>query len=189
MDMRHTHARSHHGPHDHAHDHDHHHHHHHHHHGPGDDHGGIGHNGSKKATQWQVPHLPEGAAPVEPARQDVDLVEESFITGFGQAPDPTSFLRLAGIPFVGEYKDGQRLHLLRVEISDNTDVGSVVPTLGGQKLRYDPLPSRMTSRRRRLAFHYHDGQTVRPLNFEMARSLVDRSGASEFSIAPIAGEA
>lgn len=184
--MRGDHSRHHHGPHDHAHDHDHHHHHHH---GPAGGHGGIGHNGSKQTTQWQVPHLPEGAAPIEPARQDVDLVEESFITGFGTAPDPTSFLRLAGIPFVGEDKDGQRLHLLRVEISDNTDVGSVAPVLGGQSMRYDPLPSRMTSRRRKLAFHYHDGKAVRPLDFVEARSLADRSDASEFSIASVAGQA
>lgn len=167
-------------PHDHGHDHHHHHHHH---------HGGIGHNGPKQTTQWQVPHLPEGAQPIEPARQDIDLVEQSFMASFGSAPDPTSFLRLAGIPFVGQNKEGQLLHLLRVEMSENTDVGSVVPTLGGQKMRYDPLPAQLTSRRRRLAFHYHDGQTLQQLDFDTARSLIDKSDASEFSIAATAGKA
>jgi hypothetical protein len=164
------------------HDHDHGHHHYHHHHGSGRSHGGLGHNGLKQVTQWQVPHLPEGAALADPARRDIDLVEESFIACFGPAPDPTSFLRLTGIPFVGENKEGQRLHLLRVEISESTDVGSAVPMLGGQKMRYDPLPSKLTSRRRRLAFHYHDGQSVQRVDFATARSLIDRSEASEFSV-------
>jgi hypothetical protein len=73
---------------------------HHHHHG-GHDHGphGIGHNAPRAATQWQTPHLSPGQAAPEsaPAEPDLDLVETAFLDAFPAAPDPTSFLRLAGV--------------------------------------------------------------------------------------------
>ena len=62
---------------------------------------------------------------------DLDLVETAFIEGFSRAPDAASFLRLAGIPFVGESADGMRLHLLRVETEELADVGAVMPLVGG----------------------------------------------------------
>ena len=83
---------------------------------------------------------------------------------------PTSFLRLAGIPFVGETATGTRLHLLRVETEDVIDVGAVMPLVGGAGVAYDPLPSRLTSRRRRLAFVYHDGTGPKHLGFGAARA-------------------
>ncbi len=85
--------------------------------------------------------------------------------------DATSFLRLAGIPFVGIAADGQRLSLLRVEIEDLTDVGSAVPLLGGAGMRYDPLPEKLVSRRRHLSFAYHDGAQLVRLGFAEARGL------------------
>ena len=143
--------------------------------------GGPGHN--RPAAQWQVPHLPEGTAAEDPPPvQDLDLVETSFIEGFGQASDPTSFLRLAGIPFVGVDPTGRRLHLLRVELEELTDVGAVAPLLGNEGVRYDPLPLRMVSRRRKLAFVYHDGRQVTRLDFAAARGLADQSAASRFSV-------
>ncbi|MEJ0016668.1 MAG: hypothetical protein WDN25_08890 [Acetobacteraceae bacterium] len=132
-----------------------------------------GHNAPRAATQWQTPHLPAGEA--EPAPQperDLDLVEASFVEGFGQCSDPTSFLRLAGIAFSGTDAAGRRLHLLRVEIEDLTDVGTASPLLGGEGLHYDPLPARLVSRRRRLGFAYHDGTQVVRLDFAAARRLV-----------------
>ena len=112
-----------------------------------DHHAGMGHNGPRSSAQWQTPHRPPGEEVREPVRlKDLDLVEASFVEGFGQASDMTSFLRLAGIPFVGEDQAGRRFHLLRVEIDDATDFGSVVPLLGGAGVRYDPLPSRFASR-------------------------------------------
>jgi hypothetical protein len=81
-------------------------------------------------------------------------------------------LRLAGIPFSGVAMDGRRLHLLRVEIEDLTDVGSAVPLLGGAGVRYDPLPEKLVSRRRNLRFAYHDGAQVVWLEFAEARVLV-----------------
>jgi hypothetical protein len=173
--------------HDHPHDHRHHHadHDHAHHdrahraHGPDP---GPGHNRPKAATQWQVLHQADNADPTPPAERDLDLVETSFVEGFGRASDPTSFLRLARIPFVGVDALGRRLHLLRVETEALTDIGSVSPLLGGEGMRYDPLPARMVSHRRRLAFVYHDGQGLMRLQFAEARALVDDSAPSQFAI-------
>jgi len=166
--------------------HDHDHHHHHDGHAPGHSHahhpapGPVGHNApGVKAAQWQTPHLPhDHAPPADPRAADMDLVETAFLEGFSRAPDPVSFLRLAGIPFVGEAPEGKRLHLLRVETEDVVDVGSVMPLLGGEGLRYDPLPARLTSHRRRLGFLYHDGTAVRRLAFAEARALADRTDAA-----------
>jgi hypothetical protein len=158
--------------HSHGHDHDHH-------------AAGPGHNRPKGAVQWQIAHRPEAVEdPTPPAERDLDLVEASFVEGFVRAPDPTSFLRLANIPFVGVDRSGRRLHLLRVETESMTDVGALAPLLGGEGVRYDPLPARMVSQRRRLAFAYHDGQRVVRLDFSQARALVDESAASRFTIAP-----
>lgn len=168
-----------------GHDHDHHHHHdghgHHHHPSPGL----HGHNApGGKPLQWQTPHLPHGAEPpTDPRSADLDLVETAFVEGFSRAPDPVSFLRLAGIPFVGEAGDGRRLHLLRAETEDVVDVGAVMPLLGGAAVRYDPLPAKLTSRRRRLAFVYHDGRETLRLGFSEARALLDRSEASRLDLA------
>jgi hypothetical protein len=146
---------------------------------------GPGHNRPRAAVQWQVAHRPEGAEdPTPPTERDLDLVEASFVEGFVRAPDPTSFLRLASIPFVGVDELGRRLHLLRVETESITDVGAVAPLLGGEGVRYDPLPARLVSQRRRLAFVYHDGRRVRRLEFAQARRLIDDSAASRFTIAP-----
>jgi hypothetical protein len=161
----------------HGHDHDHDHH------APGVT-VGPGHNRPKAAVQWQVPHRPEGggADPAPPPERDLDLVESTFVEGFGRTSDPTSFLRLAGIPFVGVDGAGRRLHLLRVEMESLTDVGAVAPLLGGEGIRYDPLPASMVSQRRQLAFVYHDGRAIQRLDFADARRLTDESGASHFVV-------
>jgi hypothetical protein len=167
---------------DHRHGHGHHHegngHHHHSH--------PLGHNGpAGKAVQWQTPHLPNDQAqepPPDPTAVDVDLVETAFLEGFSQAPDAASFLRLAGIPFVGETPEGMRLHLLRVETEDLVDVGAVMPLVGGTGVAYHPLPARLTSHRRRLIFVYHDGSGLKHLGFAAARALNDDSASSQFAI-------
>lgn len=169
---------------------DHHHHgghDHHHHHGPNGHHHHPhppGHNGpAGRPVQWQTPHLPHShEQPAEPGAQDIDLVETAFMEGFARAPDAASFLRLAGIPFVGEASDGKRLHLLRVETEDMVDVGAVMPLVGGAGVTYHPLPAKLTSHRRRLAFIYHDGVQSQRLGFAAARALADRSAASQFVI-------
>lgn len=138
---------------------------------------GAGHNHpDRPVAQWQTPHQPEGAAAPEAAPEpDFDLVEAAFADAFPKAPDATSFLRLAGIPFVGRGRDGARLFLLRVETEEAVDVGSVTPGLGGQTVRYAPLPEKLVSRRRTLRFLYTDGRRTVPLSLADAKRLVDET--------------
>ena len=137
-------------------------------------HGGSGHNGTAPARQWQTPHLIPGADPEPETREpDLDLVETAFVEAFPRAVDPTSFLRLAGVPFVGETEDGKRLSLLRVEVNQTTDIGALTPHLGGVGHRYDPLPAKMTSRRERLALIYFDGSGVVALSLAEAKALAN----------------
>jgi hypothetical protein len=136
----------------------------------------IGHNHApepKRAVQWQTPHLLPGVAtPTEAtAEPDLDLVETAFAESFAVTTDPTSFLRLAQIPFEARNAEGERLVLLRVESEAVTDVGSVMPQLGGGDFRYDPLPAVLVARRRRLRFVYGDGRTPRALTFAEVREL------------------
>jgi hypothetical protein len=124
-------------------------------------------------AQWQTPHRERGQdMVVRRAEPDLDLVEAAFAEGFAQASDPTSFLRLASIPFEAVAGDGAKLALLRVEVEAVTDVGSLTPHLGGGSMRFDPLPARMVSRRKRLRFMYFDGTTLRPLDLAQVKALV-----------------
>jgi hypothetical protein len=50
------------------------------------------------------------------------------------------------------------------------DVASLTPHLGAASFRYDPLPARLVSRRRRLRFVYFDGTGLRPLSFAAVRA-------------------
>jgi hypothetical protein len=135
---------------------------------------GIGHNHpapARRAAQWQTPHRSDEPAEAVPAGTDLDLVEAAFVEGFLAASDTTSFLRLAQVPFEAVGPDGAKLVLLRVEIDAVADVGSVTPHLGGGSFRYDPLPGRMVSRRKRLRLVYFDGQALRPLELAAATAL------------------
>jgi hypothetical protein len=141
-------------------------------------HFGPGHNhvpAPQRVVQWQRPHLDDahthGVGQDDRAEPDLDLVETAFVEAFASASDPTSFLRLAQVPFEATAPDGARLALLRVEVDAVTDVGSVMPHLGGDSFRYDPLPARMVTRRRRLRFVYGDGRDVRMLSFAEVRGL------------------
>jgi hypothetical protein len=155
-----------------GHEHDHHH--------NGDGGGGLtaagpGHNhavAGRKPVQWHVPHRSDAPADAGQAPEpDLDLIEAAFVDGFRQASDPTSFLRLAQVPFELTGTDGVRLVLLRVEVDAIADVGAITPHLGGTSFRYDPLPGRMVSRRSRLRFVYFDGQGLRALGLAEVRSL------------------
>jgi hypothetical protein len=172
------------------HDHGHSHPHSHSHHGGagrGDDHdhphAGPGHNrlpDRRGTAQWQTPHLgPHETAPHGQGEADLDQVEAAFIEGFLAASDPTSFLRLAGIPFTTTVADGATLRLLRVETEVTADVGAVTPHLGGASFRYDPLPARLVSRRRGLRFVYFDGAALRPLTFAAVRQAAREAGAPD----------
>jgi hypothetical protein len=102
---------------------------------------------------------------------DLDLVEMAFVEGFATAKDPASFLRLARIPFEAPGADGAKLVLLRVEGDAVTDVGALMPQLGGGAMRYDPLPARMVTHRRKHSFIYFDGNAPRALSLGEAREL------------------
>jgi hypothetical protein len=153
-----------------GHDHEHHHH--------GNGSAGAGHNHAQPAhgtVQWQTPHLPhdhhhDDHAPGEP---DLDLVEMAFVEGFASAKDPASFLRLARIPFEATDAEGTKLVLLRAETEATTDVGTLAPQLGGGALRYDPLPARMVTHRRKLRFVYFDGSAPRRLTLGEVRALTE----------------
>lgn len=158
MHRHHGNGHHHHDHHDHGHAHDHPHDHlHNHPHGP------------KSVAQWQVPHKKgEGAVP-ESVESDLDQVEAAFAEGFAATSDVTSFLRLAHIPFELTASGGAKLILLRVETEQVADVGSVTPHLGGESFRYDPLPAKMVTKRRRLRFVYFDGAGLRSLSFSEVR--------------------
>jgi len=134
---------------------------------------GAGHN-SHQPVQWQTPHLPHGHdhPAADDQEPDLDLVEAAFVEGFERAPDPVSFLRLAGVPFKSE-RDGASLALVRVEIESATDVASVTPLLGGGGHRVAPLPASHVSHRRRLGFHYLMGEKMVRLDLAEARRLVN----------------
>ena len=139
-------------------------------------HGGAGHNSNGNVAQWQTPHLPDGhhhAADHDHGEPDLDLVENAFVDAFPRAPDPTSFLRLAGVPFIGERADGTKLNLLRVEVNHTTDIGTLTPHFGGGGHRYDPLPGGMTSKRQSLSLVYSDGLGLRLLSLAEAKALKD----------------
>jgi hypothetical protein len=141
---------------------------------PRAEYGGLGHNHAprpRRATQWQTPHRDGAESPVAYEERDIDKVETAFVEGFLDAPDPTSFLRLAHVPFEIAAADGAKLNLLRVEIDAITDVGSVTPHVGGASFRYDPLPANLASCRRRLGFVYFDGSGLRRLTFADVRGI------------------
>jgi hypothetical protein len=75
------------------------------------------------------------------------------------------------VRFSATGSDGAPLSLLRVEIDDVTDMGSLTPHLGGGSFRYDPLPARMVTRRKRLRFVYFDGTSLRALTLAEVRTL------------------
>ena len=150
-----------------GHDHDHHHH--------GNGAAGAGHNHAQPirgTVQWQTPHLPHDHEHDHDRREpDLDLVEMAFVDGFATAKDPASFLRLARIPFEAVDAEGHKLVMLRVESDAVTDVGALMPQLGGGAMRYDPLPARMVTHRRRLRFVYFDGIAPRVLTLGEVRAL------------------
>jgi hypothetical protein len=80
-------------------------------------------------------------------------------------------LRLSNVPFEATAVDGTKLVLLRVETDLVTDVGSIMPHLGGASFRYDPLPAAMVTRRRRLRFIYREAGGIRALSFAEVRAL------------------
>jgi hypothetical protein len=125
-----------------------------------------------RAVQWQTPHKPHRHNEDHDRGEiDLDLVEAAFAESFATTSDPASFLRLANIPSEALDATCKKLVLLRVESEAVTDVGSLMPHLGGGSLSYDPLPAQMVTRRRRLRFVYFDGSAARQLTLAEVRAL------------------
>jgi hypothetical protein len=114
---------------------------------------------------------PQAEAEHDHREPDLDLVEMAFVEGFARTSDPASFLRLARIPFEAVDASGTKMVMLRVESDAVTDVGALMPQLGGASMRYDPLPARMVKHRRRLRFVYFDGSAPRVLTLGEVREL------------------
>jgi hypothetical protein len=114
---------------------------------------------------------PQAEAEHDHREPDLDLVEMAFVEGFARTSDPASFLRLARIPFEAVDASGTKMVMLRVESDAVTDVGALMPQLGGASMRYDPLPARMVTHRRRLRFVYFDGSAPRVLTLGEVREL------------------
>lgn len=147
----------------------------HHHDGNGSSNGaGSGHNHVTplRTVQWQTPHKAlKEEREADLGEPDLDLVEAAFAESFSSTSDPASFLRLAQIPSEAVDSVGNKLVLLRVETEAVTDVGSLMPHLGGGSLRYDPLPAQMVTRRRKLRFVYFDGNAARLMRLAEVRAL------------------
>jgi len=131
---------------------------------------GPGHNGARRQpAAWQMPSTASGAA--TPAEPDFDLVEKSFCELALVASDATSFLRLAGVPFVTRRGDGPVLRLLSYRIEHEAEVGAIAPGLDAADPVYHPLPGARVNRRQRLWFVYHSVEGLKELSLAEARGL------------------
>lgn len=137
-----------------------------------------GHNSKHAETvQWQVPHThhdhdhDHDENDIGDEKRDLDLVEKAFVESFHDCSDPTSFLRMVNIPLTGTNKEGNQLHLLRVELQNTVDIGSLTPHLGGKSFNYSPLPARMVSKRDTLLFVYQTAGEIIKLSMEEAKAL------------------
>lgn len=149
-------------PHDHP-SHDHHH-----------DQMAHGHNGAPKGyAAWELPRdkassSADGGSAPEP---DFDLVERSFVDGAHNHPDPTSFLRLASVPFHARLLDGSDGYLLGYVIEDVVEVGAVMPTIGDGPANYNVVPASRLAKRRHLFFQYWTKKGEIRLSLAQARGL------------------
>ena len=138
-------------PHDHPHHshdhHDHHDHQDHHHNHPAHSHG-PGHNHARSDHLHSHLHDPDRAA-------ELQVLSAQFIDGFVQARDKTSYLRLAGIAFERDGKDGKgSLKLIDVQLTTEWQVGTASPGFGSRQLSYLPFPGEMVKDRTNMTFLY-----------------------------------
>lgn len=90
----------------------------------------------------------------EGEREDLQALAESFIDGFRQADDKTSYLRLAGVPDSIEGPDGLARRLVDVTVTDGFQVATASPGFGSRELVYLPYPGAMVKPRTTLTLTY-----------------------------------
>lgn len=91
--------------------------------------------------------------PEAKSHDEVDLLAETFVTGYEKADDKIGFLRLSGIPF--ELPDpcgGPSLKLVEVHRLDCDQVGSASPGFGSRELVHHPFTGDMVGRRTEISF-------------------------------------
>jgi hypothetical protein len=133
----------------------------------------LGHNaGSPAASQWQDPKT-DKVLQARPADHDLDLVEQEFYRSALTSADPTSLLRLARVPFVADCGGGKLMRLLRVNVSDEIEVGAISPGYAGSDVVYHPVPASRVQRSRSLRFVYHTPDGIRAFTYAEVRDLPD----------------
>lgn len=140
----------------------------HHHHGQGHHHHahehtpGLGHNLEHEGAYHLHSHMPSADV-----QDDVRTLASTFIDGFMQAKDKTSYLRLSGVPF--ERTDphgGPSLKLVDVRLANNWQVGTASPGFATEELVYMPFPGELVSERTDLTFVYVSMRTRTELDLK-----------------------
>jgi hypothetical protein len=112
---------------------------------------------------------------------DFDLVEAAFCEAVATASDPTSLLRLAGVPFVADLGGGKRMRLLSFSVANETEVGAIAPGFEAADPVYHPLPESRIRSLRRLRFTYHTVEGVKDFSLAEVRGLPDLAQGQEGS--------
>lgn len=86
--------------------------------------------------------------------QEAQVLATAFLDGYRAAGDKTSFLRLSGVPFKVDGKDGLSMHLVEAAISSAWQLGTASPAFGSRELVYLPYPKEMISERETMTFTY-----------------------------------
>lgn len=136
--------------HDHPH-HTHHEHDHHHHHQHTEAHG-VGHNHTHGPADHLHSHMKGHSA--KDLADELQVLARSFVEGFRQADDKTSYLRLAGIPFERSGEDGLAMKLVDASITSNWQIGTASPAFGSLELVYMPFPGELVAHRETMVFTY-----------------------------------
>lgn len=90
----------------------------------------------------------------EGEHEDIQTLAESFIDGFRQAEDKTSYLRLAGVPDSIDGPDGLARRLVDVTVTDGYQVATASPGFATRDLVYLPYPGPMVRPRTTLTLTY-----------------------------------
>ncbi|MTI06607.1 hypothetical protein E1180_13880 [Roseibium denhamense] len=94
-----------------------------------------------------------GASASERA-EELQALSTSFMDGFRQATDKTSYLRIAGIPFQRTGSDGLTQHLVDAQIISNWQIGTASPAFASKELVYMPFPGALVRERETMTFTF-----------------------------------